>query len=89
MRVWLHLWQDGVSSQGTCERSGARAGRGQVQLVSVLSIPSTANGRRSPALDSTQPYSAFHPVIDNTLFTEYTTVSILKGNFADVPIIVG
>ena len=38
---------------------------------------------------STGPYGSFHPVLDNKLFTEYPTISIMKGDFADVPIIVG
>ncbi|KAI0753315.1 alpha/beta-hydrolase [Daedaleopsis nitida] len=37
----------------------------------------------------TGPYKSFHPVIDKRLFTAYPSISILKGNFADVPVIVG
>ena len=42
-----------------------------------------------PTCCSTGAYNAFHPVLDGKLFTEIPTLSILKGNFADVPVIVG
>ncbi|KAI0704001.1 alpha/beta-hydrolase [Earliella scabrosa] len=37
----------------------------------------------------TGPYAAFRPVLDKVLFDEYPTISILRGNLADVPILVG
>ena len=38
---------------------------------------------------STGAYKSFHPVLDGKLFTETPTISILSGNFAKVPVIVG
>ncbi|KAI0646569.1 alpha/beta-hydrolase [Trametes meyenii] len=37
----------------------------------------------------TGPYNGFHPVIDGKLITDIPTLSIQRGEFADVPIIVG
>ncbi|TBU39675.1 alpha/beta-hydrolase [Dichomitus squalens] len=34
-------------------------------------------------------YNSFHPVVDGKLFTETPTISLLKGNFAHVRVIVG
>lgn len=34
-------------------------------------------------------YNVFHPVIDDQLFSEFPTQSILEGKFAKVPLIVG
>ena len=40
-------------------------------------------------MHSTGPYNLFRPVIDDKLFFEYPSVSIMKGDFANVPIVVG
>ncbi|KAI0704096.1 alpha/beta-hydrolase [Earliella scabrosa] len=37
----------------------------------------------------TGPYNQFRPVIDNVLFNDYPTLSIMRGELVDVPVIVG
>ncbi|KAI0767254.1 alpha/beta-hydrolase [Fomes fomentarius] len=73
------------------EQAGCGTGTATVKIACLRKADVSALSRAQDLVmyNFTGAYKSFHPVIDNKFFTEYPTVSILKGNFADVPIIVG
>ncbi|KAI0364239.1 alpha/beta-hydrolase [Pilatotrama ljubarskyi] len=53
------------------------------------SVSALSRAQDAGLYNFTGAYNVFHPVIDGKLITEYPTISILKGNFADVPVLAG
>ncbi|KAI0718594.1 alpha/beta-hydrolase [Cerioporus squamosus] len=68
------------------EQAGCGSGSAAAKIACLRKADVSALSR---AQDLHGAYSSFHPVIDNKLFTEYPSISIMKGNFANVPVIVG
>ncbi|RDX42859.1 alpha/beta-hydrolase [Lentinus brumalis] len=73
------------------EQAGCGSGSAAAKIACLRKADVSALSRAQDLVmyNFTGPYSSFHPVIDNRLFTEYPSISIMKGNFADVPVIVG
>ncbi|RPD61550.1 alpha/beta-hydrolase [Lentinus tigrinus ALCF2SS1-7] len=73
------------------EQAGCGSGSAAVKMACLRKADVSALSRAQDSVmyNFTGPYASFHPVMDNKLFTEYPSISIMKGNFADVPVIVG
>ncbi|CDO68585.1 hypothetical protein BN946_scf184996.g16 [Trametes cinnabarina] len=61
----------------------------RVACLRKASVGALARAQDAAMYNFTGAYNAFHPVIDGKLLTGLPTELILKGNFADVPVIVG
>ncbi|KAI0357004.1 alpha/beta-hydrolase [Trametes cingulata] len=70
----------GTSSQTVASR---------LACLRKASVSALARAQDAAMYNFTGAYNSFHPVIDGKILTEIPSLSILKGNFADVPVIVG
>ncbi|KAI0634113.1 alpha/beta-hydrolase [Trametes polyzona] len=61
----------------------------RVACLRKASVSALARAQDAAMYNFTGLYNGFRPVLDGKLLTEAPTVSILKGRFADVPVIVG
>ncbi|EMD37060.1 hypothetical protein CERSUDRAFT_137491 [Gelatoporia subvermispora B] len=61
----------------------------QMACLRNASVSALARAQDAASYNFTGLYNAFHPVMDGKLLTEYPTISILNGDFRDVPLIVG
>ncbi|OCH92743.1 alpha/beta-hydrolase [Obba rivulosa] len=69
-----------------CE-SGSLAA--QLACLRNASVSALARAQDAASYNFTGAYNAFHPVLDGKILTEFPTISILDGNYHDVPLIVG
>ncbi|KAI0327529.1 alpha/beta-hydrolase [Cubamyces sp. BRFM 1775] len=79
---------DYYSEQAGCGSSSDSVAS-RMACLRKASISALARAQDAAMYNFTGAYNGFHPVLDGKLFTEIPTLSILKGNFADVPVIVG
>ncbi|KAI0672409.1 alpha/beta-hydrolase [Trametes maxima] len=70
---------------GTSSKSVAS----RVACLRKASVSALSRAQDAAMYNFTGAYKSFHPVLDGKLITELPSLSILKGNFADVPVIVG
>ncbi|KIK58091.1 hypothetical protein GYMLUDRAFT_262697 [Collybiopsis luxurians FD-317 M1] len=72
------------------ERAGCGNGTVVDQLVCLRTASISALARaQDAAAKSGLAYNTFHPVVDGKIITDLPSSSVLKGNFARVPLIVG
>ncbi|KIK58090.1 hypothetical protein GYMLUDRAFT_706284 [Collybiopsis luxurians FD-317 M1] len=72
------------------ERAGCGNGTVVNQLACLRTASISALARaQDAAATSGLAYNAFHPVVDGKIITDFPSSSVLKGNFARVPLIVG
>ncbi|PIL29185.1 hypothetical protein GSI_09234 [Ganoderma sinense ZZ0214-1] len=73
------------------EQAGCGSGSVAAQIACLRNADVSALARAQDLVmyNFTGAYNSFHPVLDGKLFTETPTISILSGNFANVPVIVG
>ncbi|KIK58088.1 hypothetical protein GYMLUDRAFT_45639 [Collybiopsis luxurians FD-317 M1] len=72
------------------ERAGCGNGTVVNQLACLRTASISALARaQDAAANSGLAYNAFHPVVDGKIITDFPSSSVLKGNFARVPLIVG
>ncbi|KAJ3982162.1 alpha/beta-hydrolase [Lentinula detonsa] len=72
------------------ENAGCGIGSVIVQLACLRNASISALARAQDAASTSGlAYNTFHPVVDGEIITDYPSSSILKGQFANVPLIVG
>ncbi|KAI9056446.1 alpha/beta-hydrolase [Trametes sanguinea] len=79
---------DFYAAQAGCG-SSSEAVATRMACLRKASVSALARAQDAAMYNFTGAYNAFHPVLDGKLFTGLPTDSILNGNFADVPVIVG
>ncbi|KAJ3730964.1 alpha/beta-hydrolase [Lentinula guzmanii] len=72
------------------ENAGCGVGSVIVQLACLRNASISALARAQDAASTSGlAYNTFHPVVDGEIITDYPSSSILRGQFANVPLIVG
>ncbi|KAI0317980.1 Alpha/Beta hydrolase protein [Amylostereum chailletii] len=74
------------------EAAGCPSGSAKDQLACLRKASVSALARAQDKVTSFAPattYNAFHPVLDGQLLTDYPTRSIVRGEFRQVPLMVG
>ncbi|EPQ51908.1 alpha/beta-hydrolase [Gloeophyllum trabeum ATCC 11539] len=61
----------------------------QMACLRKASVSALARAQDATNYNFTGPYNAFHPVVDGKIITDYPTRSILRGEFKNVPLLVG
>ncbi|KAL7284647.1 hypothetical protein ACG7TL_001944 [Trametes sanguinea] len=79
---------DFYAAQAGCG-SSSESVESRVACLRKASVSALARAQDAAMYNFTGAYNAFHPVLDGKLFTALPTESILSGNFADVPVVVG
>ncbi|KAI0359511.1 alpha/beta-hydrolase [Trametes cingulata] len=79
---------DFYAAQAGCGPS-SKSVASRLACLRKASVSALARAQDAGLYNFTGAYNVFHPVIDGKLLTEYPTLSILKGNFADVAVLAG
>ncbi|TFK49488.1 alpha/beta-hydrolase [Heliocybe sulcata] len=72
-------------------QAGCGSGTSTEQMACLrnVSISALARAQDTVTYNYTGPYKNFVPVLDGTVITDYPTRSVLRGEFARVPLLVG
>ncbi|KAI0372396.1 alpha/beta-hydrolase [Pilatotrama ljubarskyi] len=79
---------DYYAAQAGCG-TGSQTVASRLACLRKASVSALARAQDAAMYSFTGAYNSFHPVLDGKILTEIPSLSILKGNFADVPVIVG
>ncbi|KAI8990740.1 alpha/beta-hydrolase [Trametes punicea] len=79
---------DFYAAQAGCGSSSESVAT-RIACLRKASVSALARAQDAAMYNFTGAYNGFHPVIDGKLLTEIPSLSILRGDFADVPVIVG